>query len=856
MTPIQQLMLGVGAKADPVYMDDVFSTYLFKGNNGTQAINNGIDLSGEGGMVWTKNRDSAFNNYLYDTERGVQKFLISDSTIDEQDVSTSLTAFNSNGFTLGANDYGNITNGNKATSWTFRKAPGFFDVVAYDGDSGSPGWGTVDIAHNLGCIPGLIIIKRTTGTGGWWVYHRDLEATTNAAWSKVLRLDSNAAVQTSFNLGTASYHTATTFRVGNDNVSNNTGDSYVAYLFAGGESTAATARSVDFDGSGAYISLASGSSSSLRPGTGDFCIEAWLNPDSFSNERGHYMTDNGGILFQSDGTNYIFKKHGGSALLTGPGLEIGQWTHVAVTRSGTSLKMFYNGTQVASATDSTDITGTAVTYIGSTIAYWDGKISNLRLVIGSAVYTSSFKPPTEPLTNITNTVLLCCNDSSTTGSTVTPGTITATGSPTASTDSPFDDPAGLVFGDAEDQNVIKCGSYVGNGSATGPEINLGWEPQWVLIKNADAGQNWGMFDSMRGIATGGNDGLLYPSGNWSEDSLGFIDLTSTGFKVTHSDAMINGSGNKIIYIAIRRPDGYVGKPVELGTNVFAMDTGASSTTIPNFDNGFPVDFSLLRTTSSVDDWFAGARLIQGQYLNPNLADSGSSDSGQAYDFNDGFYVAGSSMTSYQSWMWKRHAGFDVVTYDGNGSVQNVTHSLSKIPEMIWIKGRNISSDWAVYHKGQNGGTNPEQYHLHLDSNTAEAQLTSMWNDTAPTATHFTVGSNSNNNSNNNQFIAMLFASVPGISKVGSYAGSSSSQTITLGFQPRFLIIKAIDSAQNWWVLDTTNGWGSGNENYLALNQNWANDTHDFGAPTSTGFTLTVAASYNTSGTSFLYYAHA
>jgi len=150
----------------------------------------------------------------------------------------------------------------------------------------------------------------------------------------------------------------------------------------------------------------------MSPGTGDFCIEAWLNPDTWGNDDGHYILDNGGPQFNSDGTNYIFKKHGGSTILSSTNPKTGQWTHVAVTRSGTSLKMFYNGEEVDSATDSTNFTGTAITYIGSSIDYYNGKISNLRFVKGSAVYTGSFTPPTAALTNITNTQLLCCQDTS------------------------------------------------------------------------------------------------------------------------------------------------------------------------------------------------------------------------------------------------------------------------------------------------------------------------------------------------------------------------------------------------------------------------------------------------------------
>ena len=222
MDPITaKLMSAAGAAAEPVYVDDVFSTFLFVGNASTQTITNGIDLSGEGGLVWTKNRTSRFNNFLYDTERGVQKYLISDSTIDEQDVSTSLTAFNSDGFTLGANDYGNITNGNEAVSWTFRKCPGFFDIVTYTG-TGS----TRTVAHNLGSVPGMIIFKRTDASVNWFVYHRSLGAT------KTLRLDTNEAFFTQSTPFNNTEPTSTHFTVGSAGATNVLNGNYIAYVFA------------------------------------------------------------------------------------------------------------------------------------------------------------------------------------------------------------------------------------------------------------------------------------------------------------------------------------------------------------------------------------------------------------------------------------------------------------------------------------------------------------------------------------------------------------------------------------------------------------------------------------------------
>ena len=105
---------------------------------------------------------------------------------------------------------------------------------------------------------------------------------------------------------------------------------------------------------------------------------------------------------------------------------------------------------------------------------------------------------------------------------------------------------------------------------------------------------------------------------------------------------------------------------------------------------------------------------------------------------------------------------------------------------------------------------------------------------------------------------MLFSSVTGISKVGSYAGSGSTQTITTGFQPRFLIVRPRDNSLPWYTLDTTRGWASGNDEYLRLNTTDAQvGTMDWGEPTATGFTMAgSAAANNESGLNYIYYAHA
>ena len=112
-----------GVAADSVFVEDVFSTYLYYGNSGTQAINNGIDLSGEGGLVWLKSRTNAAHHELSDTERGVDatngRALHSNDT--SANVNGELEAFNSNGFTLGFNTADGNSSGQDYVSWTWRK---------------------------------------------------------------------------------------------------------------------------------------------------------------------------------------------------------------------------------------------------------------------------------------------------------------------------------------------------------------------------------------------------------------------------------------------------------------------------------------------------------------------------------------------------------------------------------------------------------------------------------------------------------------------------------------------------------------------------------------------------------------
>jgi hypothetical protein len=868
MTPIQQLMLGVGAKKK-VFLDDIFSTYIYNGTGSAQTINNGIDLSSEGGLVWTKVRNNTWTHALLDTVRGGSKRLRSNTTSSESTYTDLITAFNNNGYTLGNDATTDSVNnsGDNYASWTFRKSP-MFDVVTYTGTGNSPNADShLDINHSLGSVPGMVIVKRTSGSSDWWVWHRDLA--TNNAKAVFLDKTDTATSHSSYWNGTAP--TASQFTVGE--YLNVSGSTYVAYLFGGGESTAATARSVDFDGSGDYLSIPD--SSDFDIGSSEFTIEGWIKVDALNSTGAGWLTSwssssQRGWYFGTSNTNkfvFSWSDTGSNINSIDSGYTVkadGQFHHYAVTRSGTTLYFYLDGLLIKTNTGSGDTfhnsTGpVAVGYNPDGGSGWElnGKISNLRFVKGTAVYTSSFKPPTKPLTNITNTKLLCCNNSSTTGSTVTPGTITANGNPTASSDSPFDDPAGFVFGESGSENVIKTGSH-SNSVTEAVRIYTGWEPQWLMIKNTSQSSNWAMFDVMRGIFVGVDDQTLAADTSDAENGVvgqpDAIVSHGDGFTLKYGLTAVNpGNGNKIIYIAIRRSDGYCGKPPELGAGVFAMDTGSSSGTIPTWDSGFPVDFALMRTPASVDNWSTVARLTGSKLLKTNTTNAevaGGSD--WVTDSNVGW---GKSYNQYnQSWMWKRHAGFDVVCYEGNGTFGHVVnHSMNKTPEMIWLKERNSAVNWYVNHTALTGGGTYASWRgaLKLNGTNAEWEPANVLGDFS-TSTTFTLGGDSDINGNGDDYIAMLFASVDGISKVGSYSGSGSSGNAqNIGFQPRFLVVKRADDSGAWYTFDSLR---VNFDRQLELNTSNTQDTVDKVTVSSTGWSFTDT-NINENGSSYIYYAH-
>ena len=228
---------------------------------------------------------------------------------------------------------------------------------------------------------------------------------------------------------------------------------------------------------------------------------------------------------------------------------------------------------------------------------------------------------------------------------------------------------------------------------------------------------------------------------------------------------------------------------------------------------------------------------------------------------------------YVSWTFRNASTFfDSLTYNSSsGNVTNfgsagatVDHSLGSVPDLIIAKCIDTSStNWRVYHSGLNGGTNPEEYEIYLNLTSAEVQSSSTWYDTAPTSTQFTLGYandiNGDVNTVSSSYTAYLFASLDGISKVGSYTGNGTNQTIDCGFTAgaRFILVKRTDSTGDWYVWDTERGVVSLNDPHLSFNAASAEVTSDDSIdPDSSGFIVNQVSpsNINVSSAKYIFYA--
>jgi hypothetical protein len=415
------------------------------------------------------------------------------------------------------------------------------------------------------------------------------------------------------------------------------------------------------------------------------------------------------------------------------------------------------------------------------------------------------------------------------------------------------------FGLTGTDNVISCGSFTTTGSNL--DVNLGYEPQMMIFKNSTAADDWRIVDNMRGWTTDGTTSFLRANTSGAETSgTYFARPTATGFTTTPITA-----GNTYIYIAIRR--GPMKVPTT-GTIVFSANA-TSAATGTAITTSFPVDLqvwsaraSSLALNRSFIDRLRGAGTLTTDSNSPYLLSP--STAAEATDYgntrawsNTGFSIAdvfGGINSIY--WNFRRAPGFfDEVCYTGNGSTQTITHNLGVAPELIIAKNRGqAGNNWPVSFNF----TSTTMGYGFLNNTTAENNQTYAYVglfSAAPTATTLSLVNSGSMNGSGYGIVAYLFATCPGVSKVGLYTGTGTTQVINCGFTAgsRFVMIKRADGTGDWYVWDSARGIVAGDDPHLSLNTTAAEVTTDDSVDTdSTGFVVNQVAATNINVSSATY----
>ena len=409
----------------------------------------------------------------------------------------------------------------------------------------------------------------------------------------------------------------------------------------------------------------------------------------------------------------------------------------------------------------------------------------------------------------------------------------------------------LFAHDTSSTGIIQCGSCTGSA-----QVELGWEPQYLLIKAATTTDNWQVYDTMRGWTTDGNEALLVPNTSNAEVSTTTpFRLNATGFKPSVSVT------DTYIYMAIRRPN----KPPTSGTQVYAPVTYTGDGTT-----------SRIITTGIITDLIIGGNRIgdnsgpgcvndrlRGQALtitNSTLSESVNS-AYPTFDLMTGYnnLANGGNFNytgySYIRWAFKRAPGFfDEVCFPAPSNTNlRVSHNLGVAPELIIVKDRSGAAYWSVYV----GSINT---YLRLNATNALDTITSYWGTSAPTPTDFGISVSNFVAAYGDNLVAYLFATLAGIQYINSYVGDGTTgRVINCGFSAgaRFICIKATSTTGSWWVWDSARGITSGNDPALQLNSTAAEITSaDAIDPSSSGFIVNQEAtcSINASGVSYLVWA--
>jgi len=252
---------------------------------------------------------------------------------------------------------------------------------------------------------------------------------------------------------------------------------------------------------------------------------------------------------------------------------------------------------------------------------------------------------------------------------------------------------------------------------------------------------------------------------------------------------------------------------------------------------------------------------------------------QSFD-NNGFTVGtlindNQNAATYVGWSWKaggtavsntdgtitssvsanQDAGISILTYTGTGSNATVGHGLSQTPEWVVTKSRDSSLSWYVYVPGRMSTNKVLAYNAtNAEFSSAGAFIEGDFN-----ATTFGVGTETPTNKSGDAFLAHCFHSVEGYSKVGSFVGNNNADGpfIYTGFRPAFILLKSVNAARNWHILDAARNPYNVSNLFLNPNDATAEVTFTFGDFLSNGVKITnTGGTFNANGETYVYLAFA
>tara|TARA_A100001388_G_scaffold277520_1_gene269186 strand:+ start:484 stop:2463 length:1980 start_codon:yes stop_codon:yes gene_type:complete len=296
-----------------------------------------------------------------------------------------------------------------------------------------------------------------------------------------------------------------------------------------------------FGGTGNYLTFSD--DLSLRLGAGDFTIEFWINQSSKSSYQSivskGYISSGDYLVQTGNGDGNIIFYASGTAVATESGstVNVGEWYHIAVVRNGTTVTIYRNGVSVATGTSSANLNTTSSLLIGQASTYAvNGYLSNVRIVKGTALYTSAFTPSTSPFTAITNTTLLTCQSNRFIDNSIYSHTATLTGTPKVTPFSPFkDDDARDITTDGGSGYFDGSGDYLSASSS----VFSSPASTWTI-------EAWAYWD---GGSTSGFHGVV---GSWP----------ASGYSSSNSFVMENVNGTMYFYYIY---DSSSGNGISMGT---------------------------------------------------------------------------------------------------------------------------------------------------------------------------------------------------------------------------------------------------------------------------------------------------